>query len=105
MLVILKVERSGGFAGLMAGGELDTSAEPDRERLEKVVRGPGPGTAGLWSSTARPVRLPPAGERHGGREPTQLTVAEQDLDETPPGSWTESCSPRARRCESVASAS
>ena len=36
--LILKVVRSGGFAGLVAQGELDTTSEPDSERLELTHR-------------------------------------------------------------------
>ncbi len=81
MRVILRVERSGGFAGLVAAGELDTSAEPDRERLEKVARG----LAGARLGSGRPqpdryvYRLQVSDTADS--EPTEFTVAEQDLDE------------------------
>lgn len=80
MLVILKVVRSGGFAGLMASGELDTSAEPDSERLEQVARG----LDRAWPSSGRPqpdryvYRLQVSDTADA--EPTELTLAEQDLD-------------------------
>jgi len=80
VLVILKVVRSGGFAGLMASGELDTSAEPDSERLERVVRGLD--RAGLGSGRPQPDRYVYRLQviDTAGAEPTELTVAEQDLD-------------------------
>lgn len=78
--MILKVVRSGGFAGLTASGELDTSAEPDSERLEQVARGLD--RAGLGSGRPQPDRYVYRLEVHhpGDAEPTELTVAEQDLD-------------------------
>ena len=81
MLVILKVVRSGGFAGLMASGELDTAAEPDSERLEQVARGLD--RARLGSGRPQPDRYVYRLQVHdkGAAEPAELTVAEQDLDE------------------------
>ena len=79
--MILKVVRSGGFAGLMASGELDTSGEPDSQRLEDAARGLDQARLG----TGRPqpdryiYRLQVQGNED--EEPTELTVAEQDLDE------------------------
>jgi hypothetical protein len=79
--VILRVERSGGFAGLTASGELDTSAEPDRQRLEQVARG----LAGARLGSGRPQP-----DRYVYRlqvrdvadtEPAEFTLAEQDLDQ------------------------
>jgi hypothetical protein len=78
--VILKVVRSGGFAGLRASGELDTSAEPDSERLEQVARGLD--GARLGSGRPQPDRYVYRLQVHATpeAEPTELTVAEQDLD-------------------------
>jgi hypothetical protein len=82
--VILKVVRSGGFAGLRASGELDTSAQPDSERLEQVARG----LSGAQLGTGQPqpdryvyrLQVHDTSETEGAVEPTELTVAEQDLD-------------------------
>ena len=78
--MILKVVRSGGFAGLIAHGELDTSAEPDSERLEQAVRGLDP--ARLGSGRPQPDRYVYRLEVRdtAEAEPTELTLAEQDLD-------------------------
>jgi hypothetical protein len=78
--VILKVVRSGGFAGLTASGELDTSAEPDSERLEQLARGLE--GAQLGSGRPQPDRYVYRLLVHStaDAEPTELTVAEQDLD-------------------------
>jgi hypothetical protein len=79
--VILKVVRSGGFAGLMAQGELDTSVQPDAERLERAARSLN--QASLGTGRAQPDRY--IYQLHMrdavGEEATQVTVAEQDLDE------------------------
>jgi hypothetical protein len=80
--LIVTVTRSGGFAGLMAHGELDTTAEPDADRLEAAVHALDP--TRLGSGRPQPdlyvyrleVRDTP------DADPTHLTVAEQDLDQT-----------------------
>jgi hypothetical protein len=79
--LILKVVRSGGFAGLVAQGELDTAAEPDGSRLEHVVRGLDP--ARLGSGRPKPDRYVYRLEVRdtAEAEPTVLTLAEQDLDQ------------------------
>ncbi|GAA1658897.1 hypothetical protein GCM10009744_60280 [Kribbella alba] len=79
--MILKVVRSGGFAGLVAQGELDTSAEPDSERIEQAARKLDPSQLG--SGRPQPDRYVYRLELRDApeAEPTQLTVAEQDLDE------------------------
>jgi hypothetical protein len=78
--LILKVVRSGGFAGLVAQGELDTTSEPDSERLEQAVQALDPEQLG--SGRPQPDRYVYRLElrEHPDAEPTQLTVAEQDLD-------------------------
>jgi hypothetical protein len=78
--VILKVVRSGGFAGLTASGELDTSAEPDSERLEEVARGLD--SARLGSGRPQPDRYAYRLQVHtsADADPAEFTVAEQDLD-------------------------
>jgi len=78
--LILKVVRSGGFAGLTAQGELDTTSEPDSERLEQAVRALDP--ENLGSGRPQPDRYVYRLEvrEHADAEPRQLTVAEQDLD-------------------------
>ncbi|MEV6288746.1 protealysin inhibitor emfourin [Kribbella sp. NPDC051770] len=72
--MFLTVSRSGGFAGLTAGGELDTATEPDAERLEAVavrlVEQP-PGTG-----RPQPDRYVYRLEIDGAA----VVVAEQDLD-------------------------
>jgi hypothetical protein len=80
--LIITVTRSGGFAGLVAQGTLDTSTEPDAEQLEAAVRALTDADLG----TGRPqpdryvyrleVRPAPDGDA------THHTVAEQDLDES-----------------------
>lgn len=78
--MILKVVRSGGFAGLVAQGELDTTAEPDSERLERAALALDP--ARLGTGRPQPDRYVYRLElrEHADAEPRQLTVAEQDLD-------------------------
>ncbi|MEV8371655.1 protealysin inhibitor emfourin [Kribbella sp. NPDC056861] len=78
--MILKVVRSGGFAGLMASGELDTSAQPDSERLEQVARGLS--SAQLGTGRPQPDRYVYRLQVYDAAdsEPTELIVAEQDLD-------------------------
>jgi hypothetical protein len=73
--------RSGGFAGLVAQGQLDTTAEPDGGRLEQVVRGFD--TARLGSGQPQPDRYVYRLEVRDAAEaePTVLTLAEQDLDQ------------------------
>ncbi|WP_165952410.1 protealysin inhibitor emfourin [Kribbella albertanoniae] len=80
--MIVTVTRSGGFAGLVAQGELDTSTEPDAEQLEAAVRA----LYGAELGTGRPqpdryvyrleVRATPDGAA------THHTIAEQDLNES-----------------------
>ncbi|GAB2642024.1 protealysin inhibitor emfourin [Kribbella swartbergensis] len=80
--MIVKVTRSGGFAGLIAEGELDTASEPDAAELEAAIRALDQDRLG----TGRPqpdryvyrleVRDAP------NADATHLTVAEQDLDRT-----------------------
>jgi hypothetical protein len=85
-LVILKVVRSGGFAGLTASGQLDTSVQPDGERLERVARGLN--DAQLGTGRPQPDRYVYRLQIHDSSdtepteptEPAELTVAEQDLD-------------------------
>jgi hypothetical protein len=82
--LIVKVTRSGGFAGLMAHGELDTTGQPDADRLEAALRALDP--ARLGSGRPQPdryvyrVEVRDATDTAG--DATHLTVAEQDLDET-----------------------
>ncbi len=81
--MIVTVTRSGGFAGLMAHGELDTSAEPDADRLEAAVHALDP--ASLGSGRPQPDRYVYRLEVRATPEAdptTHLTVAEQDLDQT-----------------------
>jgi emfourin len=78
--MILKVVRSGGFAGLTAAGELDTAAQPDGERLEQIARGLD--GAQLGSGRPQPDRYVYRLQVHATADtgPTEFTVAEQDLD-------------------------
>lgn len=80
--MIVKVTRSGGFAGLMAHGELDTSAEPDAGKLEAAVRALDQGRLG--SGRPQPDRYVYRLEVRDapGADATHLTVAEQDVDQT-----------------------
>lgn len=80
--MIVKVTRSGGFAGLQAHGELDTSAEPDADRLEAAVQALG--SADLGSGRPQPDRYVYRLEVRDAADAdaTHHTVAEQDLDET-----------------------
>ncbi len=80
--MIVKVTRSGGFAGLMADGELDTTGQPDADRLEAALRALDP--ARLGSGRPQPDRYVYRVEVRDApdRDATHLTVAEQDLDET-----------------------
>ncbi|TDU84191.1 hypothetical protein EV138_6662 [Kribbella voronezhensis] len=79
--MILKVVRTGGFAGLVAQGELDTGVEPDGERLERIAQALDQGQLG--SGRPQPDRYAYRLELrdHAAAEPTLLTVAEQDLDQ------------------------
>jgi hypothetical protein len=83
--LILKVVRTGGFAGLVAQGELDTTIEPDGERLEQTAQALDQGQLG--SGHPQPDRYVYRLEvrDHPEAEPTLLTVAEQDLD--PATAW------------------
>jgi hypothetical protein len=78
--LILKVVRSGGIAGQIARGELDTAAEPDGNRLEEAVRQMNPATMG--SGRPQPDRYVYRLEVRDSQEaePIELTMAEQDLD-------------------------
>lgn len=80
--MIVKVTRSGGFAGLMAHGELDTSAEPDAGKLEAAVRALD--QSRLGSGRPQPDRYVYRLEVRDapGADATHLTVAEQDVDQT-----------------------
>ena len=80
--MIVKVTRSGGFAGLMAHGELDTSAEPDADRLEAAVQALG--GADLGSGRPQPDRYVYKLEVRDApdADATHHTIAEQDLDQT-----------------------
>ncbi len=79
--LIVKVTRSGGFAGLMAHGELDTSTEPDADRLEAAVQALG--SADLGSGRPQPDRYVYRLEVRDApdADATHHTVAEQDLDQ------------------------
>lgn len=78
--MIVTVVRSGGFAGLVARGEIDTNTAEDGGRLEETVRRLDPAQLG----TGRPqpdryiYRLEVRPEAEA--DPTEITVAEQDLD-------------------------
>ena len=82
--MIVSVTRSGGFAGLTKQGELDTSVQPDADRLEAAVRELGAKSLG----TGRPqpdryvYRLEVRDAADDPVDVTQHTVAEQDLDAT-----------------------
>jgi hypothetical protein len=80
--LIVTVTRSGGFAGLMAHGELDTAFQPDAARLEAAVRALD--QARLGSGLPQPDRFVYRVEVRDapGVDATHLTVAEQDLDQT-----------------------
>lgn len=79
--MILKVVRSGGFAGLMAQGELDTAGQPDSERLERVARGLDQDRLGTGRAQPDRYIYQLHVREHAGGEATEVTVAEQDLDE------------------------
>jgi hypothetical protein len=79
--LIVKVARSGGFAGLNAHGELDTAGQPDADRLEAAIQALDP--ARLGSGRPQPDRYVYRVEvRDAAGDATHLVVAEQDLDET-----------------------
>jgi hypothetical protein len=80
--VIVKVTRSGGFAGLVAEGELDTTTEPDAAELEAAVRALDRDRLG--SGRPQPDRYVYRLEVRDARdaEVTHFTIAEQDLDRT-----------------------
>ena len=65
----------------MARGELDTSADPDAERLERVAHGLD--QARLGSGRPQPDRYVYQLQVRDSddAEPTELTLAEQDLDQ------------------------
>ena len=77
--VIVKVTRSGGFAGLVTHGELDTTAEPDTDRLDTALRAL-PSTD-LGTGRPQPDRYVYRLEirETPNAAPTHHTVAEQDL--------------------------
>jgi hypothetical protein len=92
--VIVTVTRSGGFAGLTKHAELDTSDQPDADKLEDAVRALG--AKDLGSGRPQPdryvYRLEVREARDGDAtqpiqpvqpmQPIQHTVAEQDVDAT-----------------------
>jgi hypothetical protein len=81
--VIVKVTRSGGFAGLTRQGELDTSAQSDGDRLEAAVQALG--SKDLGSGRPQPDRYVyrlEVRDAPGKEVAHQHTVAEQDADET-----------------------
>jgi len=77
--VIVSVTRSGGFAGLMQHGELDTSGQPDADRLEAAVQALG--TKDLGSGRPQPDRYVYRLEVRDA-DNAIYTNAEQNLDET-----------------------
>ncbi|MEV6271917.1 protealysin inhibitor emfourin [Kribbella sp. NPDC051936] len=77
--MIVSVTRSGGFAGLIQQGELDTTGQPDADRLEAAVRALG--AKDLGSGRPQPDRYVYRLEVRDA-DTTTHTVAEQDLDET-----------------------
>jgi hypothetical protein len=80
--LIITVTRSGGFAGLTAHGELDTTFQPDAARLEAAVHALD--QARLGSGLPQPDRFVYRVEVRDapGSDATRLTIAEQDLDQT-----------------------
>ena len=83
--MIVTVTRSGGFAGLMAHGELDTSTEPDTSRLDAALRALD--TADLGTGRPQPDRYVYRLEVRDApdADATHHTIAEQDLD--PDTAW------------------
>jgi hypothetical protein len=77
--VIVSVTRSGGFAGLMQHGELDTSGQPDADQLEAAVQALG--TKDLGSGRPQPDRYVYRLEVRDA-DNAIYTIAEQNLDET-----------------------
>ncbi|MEU4608573.1 protealysin inhibitor emfourin [Kribbella sp. NPDC023972] len=80
--MIITVTRSGGFAGLTAHGELDTTFQPDAARLEAAVHALD--QARLGSGLPQPDRFVYRVEVRDapGSDAAHLTIAEQDLDQT-----------------------
>jgi hypothetical protein len=80
--VIVTVTRSGGFAGLTKQGELDTSDQPDADRLEAAVHALT--ARDLGTGRPQPDRYVYRLEVRDARDAdaTQHTVAEQDVDAT-----------------------
>ncbi|TDO45399.1 hypothetical protein EV643_113172 [Kribbella sp. VKM Ac-2527] len=80
--MLVKVTRSGGFAGLQVGGELDTAGQPDREQLDAAIGRLD--QKRLGSGVPQPDRYVYRVELRAADEadPVRFTVAEQDLDET-----------------------
>lgn len=81
--MIVSVTRSGGFAGLIQQGELDTTGQPDADRLEAAVRALG--AKDLGSGRPQPDRYVYRLEVQDADTTIHTvihTVAEQDLDET-----------------------
>ncbi|TCC15369.1 protealysin inhibitor emfourin [Kribbella sindirgiensis] len=82
--MIVSVTRSGGFAGLTKHGELDTSDQPDADRLEAAVQE----LVAKDLGTGRPqpdryvYRLEVRDSPDDAAGVTQHTVAEQDVDAT-----------------------
>ncbi|GAA1583970.1 hypothetical protein GCM10009804_45410 [Kribbella hippodromi] len=79
--MIVTVTRSGGFAGLTKHGELDTSAEPDADRLEAAARALE--AKDLGSGRPQPDRYVYRLEVRDDQDAAQQavhTVAEQDVD-------------------------
>ncbi|WP_238177291.1 protealysin inhibitor emfourin [Kribbella sp. VKM Ac-2566] len=78
--MIVSVTRSGGFAGLTKQAELDTSDQPDADRLEAAVRELG--AKDLGTGRPQPDRYVYRLEVRDAADVTHHTVAEQDMDAT-----------------------